>query len=169
MTRYSGLVMGTRRLRRHALFLLASGTLLVSFGCSSSKEVAKAPTPGKSEIDLLAKPVATNGKIHPLAKHIELGGFRLAEPTKGTLRVKFNVINHSQADLGDLEMTVSLVAAAAGADDPPLTVVKVKVPNMGPEDSKAVEVSTPTKMRVYEMPDWQFIRARFEITSPPPA
>jgi hypothetical protein len=140
---------------------------LLLVGCSGSKEVSKAAAPKPGEVELLSKPVPTNGKIHTLAKHLELGGFRLAEPKPGTLRIKFNVVNHSQADLGDLEMTVSLVPAGAKPEDAPFCVVKVKVPSMGPEDSKAVEVTAPTKMRVYEMPDWQFIRAQFEITSPP--
>ena len=115
----------------------------------------------------MSKPVATGtGKVHPLAKNLELGGFRIGEPKPGFARLKFNVVNHSQADLGDLEMNVSLVAVGAKPDDPPLCVVKVKVPSLGPEESKAVEVTTPTKLRVYELPDWQYIRALFEITAP---
>ena len=73
-------------------------TLLTSFGCGSSAEVAKPPA-AKGELELLSKPIPTNGKVHPLAKNLELGGFRITEPKPGTLRVKFNVVNHSQADL----------------------------------------------------------------------
>ena len=109
----------------------------------------------------------TNGKIHPLAKHLELGGFRISEPKPGTLRVKFNVVNHSQADLGDLEMNVALMPAGSKPEDPPICTVKIKVPGLGPEESKAVEGTAPIKLRVYELPDWQFIRAGFEITAPP--
>jgi hypothetical protein len=64
-------------------------------------------------------------------------------------------------------MKVSLVQFGSKPDDPPLCVLKVKVPGLGPEESKAVEATTETKLRVYELPDWQFIRAFFEITSPP--
>jgi hypothetical protein len=139
---------------------------LVLLGCGGSKEVAKVPPAKPGEVELLSKPVATKGKMNSLSKHLELGGFRITEPKPGFVRIKFNVVNHSQADLGDLEMTVSLVPAGAKLDDPPLCTVKVKVPSVGPEDSKAVEVTTPTKLRVYELPDWQFIRAMFEVTSP---
>lgn len=142
--------------------------LVFLVGCSSGKEVAN-PAAAKGQIELLSKPVATNGKIHPLAKNLELGGFRIDEPKPGTLRVKFNVVNHSLADLGDLEMNVSLAPVGAKPEDPPICTLKVKVPSVGPEESKAVEATTPTKLRVYELPDWQFIRAYFEITSPPAA
>jgi uncharacterized lipoprotein NlpE involved in copper resistance len=150
------------------LFLTAVlAVALILLGCGNSKEVAKVPAAGKGEVELMSKPVATGkGKVHPYAKHLELGGFRISEPKPGVVRIKFNVVNHSQADLGDLEMSVSLVAVGAKPEDPPLCVVKVKVPGVGPEESKAVEVTTPTKLRVYELPDWQFIRALFEITAP---
>jgi len=141
-------------------------SLLTLVGCGSSQEVAKPPT-AKGELELLSKPIPTNGKIHPLAKNLELGGFRIAEPKPGTLRVKFNVVNHSQADLGDLEMTVALMPAGSKATDPPFCTLKIKVPSLGPEESKAVEGTASTTLRVYELPDWQFIRAGYEITAPP--
>jgi hypothetical protein len=158
MTRYPGTVRWQISLPLVPLVFL--------FGCSSGQEVAKAPST-KGEPELFSKPIATNGKTHPLAKNIELGGFRISEPKPGTLRIKFNVVNHSLADLGDLEMNVSLAQAGSKPEDPPICVLKVKVPSLGPEESKAVEASTTTKLRVYELPDWQFIRAFYEITSPP--
>ena len=150
----------------HRQISLSILPLLFFFGCSSSQEVAR-PLVAKGELELLSKPKATNGKIHPYAKNLELGGFRIAEPKPGTLRIKFNVVNHSQADLGDLEMNVSLAQAGSKPEDPPICILKVKVPSLGPEESKAVEATTSTKLRVYELPDWQFIRALFEITAPP--
>ena len=155
MTRYSDTV--------HRL--ISVFPLLVLVGCGNSQEVAKAPVP-KGEIELLSKAKATNGKVHPYAKNLELGGFRIAETKPGVLRVKFNVVNHSQADLGDLDMLVSLALAGAKPEDPPICVLKVKVAGLGPEESKPVEATTATKLRVYELPDWQFIRALFEITAP---
>ena len=158
MTRYPDTV--------HRQISLSILPLLILFGCSSSQEVAKAPA-AKGELELLSKPKASSGKIHPYAKNIELGGFRIAEPRPGTLRVKFNVVNHSQADLGDLDMNVFLAQAGSKPEDPPICILKVKVPSLGPEESRAVEATTSTKLRVYELPDWQFIRALFEITAPP--
>ena len=140
---------------------------LILFGCGSSQEVSKAPV-AKGELDLLSRAKAgAGGKFHPYAKSLELGGFRIAEAKAGTLRVKFNVVNHSQADLGDIDMDVALAPAGSKPEDPPICVLKVKVNGLGPEESKAVEATTATKLRVYELPDWQYIRAVYEITAPP--
>ena len=155
MTRYS------KTVRFLPLFLT-----LTLLGCNSSKEVATVPATPKGQVESMSKAVPTNGKVHPFSKHLELGGFRITEPKPGSIRIKFNVVNHSQADLGDLDLKLSLIAVGAKPEDAPLTVVQVKVPSLGPEESKAVEVTTPTKLRVYELPDWQFIRALYEITSP---
>ena len=163
MTRYPDTVHRKISLSVLRFFLILAFLMLV--GCGGSAEVAK-PTAAKGEIDLLSKPKATNGKVHPYAKNIELGGFRISEPKPGTLRVKFNVVNHSLADLGDLEMNVFMAQAGSKPEDPPICVLKVRVASLGPEESKSVEATTTTKLRVYELPDWQFIRAFFEITAP---
>jgi hypothetical protein len=31
-----------------------------------------------------------------------------------------------------------------------------------------VDAKVNTKLRIYELPDWQFLRAEFDITSPAP-
>ena len=108
-------------------------------------------------------------KKHPLAKYVELVGFRLSEAGGGKMmRVKFVVVNHSLADIGDLGVKVRLTTSSAKPDDPPIAEFDVKVPPLGPEEIQDVTATVPTKLRVYELPDWQFIKAEFEITSPQP-
>lgn len=107
-------------------------------------------------------------KKHPLAKYVELVGFRLSEAGGGKLKVKFAVVNHSEADIGDLGVRVRLTTSSAKPDDPPIAVFDVKVPSLGPEEIQDVSAMAPSKLRVYELPDWQFIKAEFEITSPEP-
>ncbi len=134
---------------------------LTLIGCSGSKEVAGGPAFGVAG-EPLTKPLATNGKMHPMAKHIEISGYRLSEPKPGTLRVKMNVVNHSRADLGEVPMKVRITAAGAKPEDPPVAEVTFKVA-LGPEESKQVEPTYPSKLRVYELPDWQFLRCTVEI------
>ena len=110
--------------------------------------------------------MATNK--HPLAKYIELAGFRMAESGAGKLKVTFGVVNHSDADIGDLGLKVTLTTSAAKPGDAPIAEFDVKVPDLGPQENKDVSTVVPTKLRIYELPDWQFLRAKFEITSPPP-
>ena len=100
--------------------------------------------------------MADNTK-HPLAKHIEVAGFRMSEKPGGKLTVKMVVINHSRADVSDLGLDVKT----------PACTVSVKVPALAPEESKEVTGECTTQLRVYELPDWMFVRPTFTITAPP--
>lgn len=130
-------------------------------GCSSPAPEPK-PKAGAAEATttLIAK--------HPLAKYLELSGYRISETSPGKLNVKFAVVNHSEADIGDLTLKVKLVTTASKPEDPPLTEFEAKVPALGPQEIKDVSATAATKLRIYELPDWQFIRAEVEITSPAP-
>lgn len=103
---------------------------------------------------------------NPVAKYIEITGFRITEKGPGKLEVRFAVVNHSDADIGNIAMTVNLRASTAKPSDPPLATFNARVEGLGPEDLKEVTAEVPTKLRVYELPDWQFITADFQITEP---
>ena len=101
------------------------------------------------------------------AKYIELVGLRVTERSKGHLIVQFGVVNHSEADVGDVKMNVNLSTTAAKPGDPPLiTLSGAGSRTLVPSELKDVSVEVPTKMRVYELPDWQFLKADFVITEP---
>ena len=82
--------------------------------------------------------------------------------------MKFVAINHSEADLGDLGLTIRLQTTAAKPGDPPVAEFQAKVPSLGPLEIRDISAKVSTKMRIYELPDWQFMRAEFDITSPAP-
>ena len=105
---------------------------------------------------------------HPLNKYIELMGFRMAEQGQGKLKITFAVVNHSEADIGDLGLKIKLITSASKPEDPPVAEFEAKVPSLGPHENKDVTVTVSTKLRIYELPDWQFLRGQFEITSPAP-
>src|SRR5580765_2243720 len=95
------------------LVVLMLAVFLMLGGCSSP-----APQPAaKQATPEITGPATTTSK-HPLAKYIELAGFRLAEAKPGQLEVKFVAVNHSEADLGDLGLTIRLRTTAAKPDDP---------------------------------------------------
>jgi hypothetical protein len=131
-------------------------------GCSSSPsdKQAKATAPA-----VPAHYTATNTS-NPIAKYIELVGLRVTERSPGHLIVQFGVVNHSEADVGDVKMTVHLSTTAAKPGDPPLITFPAQVSALGPTELKDVSVEVPTKMRVYELPDWQFLKADFQILEP---
>jgi hypothetical protein len=133
-------------------------------GCS-------APAPDAAQVKAPGAPQATDTVItnkHPLAKYLELSGYRITETSPGKLSIKLAVVNHSEADIGDLTLKIRLVTTAAKPDDPPITEFEAKVPALGPQELKDVTATAATKLRIYELPDWQFIRAAVEITSPAP-
>jgi hypothetical protein len=134
---------------------------LLLISCSATPEPAtkKSPLPPVEGVGM-----AINK--HPLAKFIEVAGIRFTESGAGKLKITFAVINHSQADIGDLGLKFKLVTNSAKPDDPPVAEFETKIATLSPLENKDVSVEVPTKMRVYELPDWQFIRARYEITSP---
>jgi hypothetical protein len=141
-------------------------SLLISLAACSSPPAAD--TKDTKKTGPVEPTSAVPIKKHPLAKYVELVGFRLSEAGGGKLKVKFVVVNHSQADIGDLGVRVRLTAGSAKPDDPPIATFDVKVPSLGPEEIQDVTATAPSKLRVYELPDWQFLKAEFEITSPQP-
>lgn len=134
-------------------------------GCSFS------PAPDTKAAKQAGAPMAVTSVIsgkNPLAKYLEIAGFRVTEGGAGKLTVKFAVINHSDADIGDLAMKVKLTTTAAKPEDPPIAELDAKVAALGPQESKDATGTATTKLRVYELPDWQFLKAEAEITSPAP-
>jgi hypothetical protein len=136
--------------------------VLVWTGCSRPEKNATPTAPPKESgpASSIVNPKHRYGKL------IELAGFRVTEKGPGTLQIKLGVINHSIADLGDIDMKVSLKGQTAKEQEPPFAQFPCKV-SLGPEEWQDVTVTVPTKLRIYELPDWQYIRATFEIVSPP--
>lgn len=132
-------------------------------GCSSSPSDQK-----KNKVEYAPPPMhftATNTS-NSIAKYIELVGFRINETKPGHLQIQFGVVNHSEADIGDVKMTVNLSTTTAKPGEAPLISFPATVSKLGPSDLKDVSVDVPTKLRVYELPDWQFLKADCQITEP---
>jgi hypothetical protein len=148
----SQVIMGAMSPRCAVIVLLSILT-----ACSSPPDAAKSPAPA---------PKRVAASSNPVAKYIELTGLRLGEKGPGKLSVRFGAVNHSDADLGDLVMEVQLSATSAKAGEPPFATFTAKIGQLGPQEWKDVEVIVPTKLRVYELPDWQYVKADFQVTEP---
>jgi len=135
---------------------------LVLAGCSTS------PSPDEQAKAAPAVPLhyTASNTSNSIAKYIELVGFRITEKGAGHLIVQFAVVNHSEADIGDVKMNVNVGTTAAKPGDPPLISFPAQVSHLGPSELKDVTVEVPTKLRVYELPDWQFLKVDFQITEP---
>ncbi len=105
-------------------------------------------------------------KRHPLSKHIEVTGIRINEDPAQKALVDFLVVNHSGADIADLGGTITLRPKGANPEHAPLASFEFKIPSIGPYQSKELKTTVRSNMRAYELPDWQFLQADLEITSP---
>jgi hypothetical protein len=147
------------KLLRDAVALAFLPALLVS--CSSP-----APAPKNKAVEAPTVGTSTFTGTNPMGKDIELSGFRISEGSDGKLKVRMVAINHGDADMGDVILKVGLSTTAAKPGDPPIAEFTVKVPSFGPQDVKDVSAEAVTKLHRFEFPDWQFLRAVFDVTAP---
>ncbi|MBI2680573.1 MAG: hypothetical protein HYX25_06140 [Candidatus Solibacter usitatus] len=149
--------------------LSAAGFIVVAFGLFwvikyFSEPGQAAPTPVATDKPAPAAPV--RGKTHPLQKYIEIVGLRLTEENNKNAKARFVVVNHSGAEIADLAAQVNLSTRAAKPGDDPIGSFSFKIASLGPYESKELTAPVTTKLRVYELPDWQFLTEEIQITSP---
>ncbi len=129
---------------------------------TASPAAPKQPAPFEAPSSL----PSPKAKAHPFAKFIEITGLRVTEDLKQKAQIKFLVVNHSGAELGDLTLAITLKPFTAKPEDKPVAVFTVKVPALRPYEARELGTSVKSELRAYELPDWQFLRAEFEITAP---
>jgi hypothetical protein len=112
------------------------------------------------------EPVPAAGSAAPstsrLTKFIEATGFRITEDERKRLNIRFLIVNHSPADIGDLAGKVHLKTTEGKS----IADFDFKTTRLGPYESVEFTVLVSTTLRAYEVPDWQFLKADLEITSP---
>ncbi len=138
------------------VFIVIGLTLIV---VKQARQSAPAPPPSRAAQIESAEAVPTT-QSNPEFRDLELVGFRLTEDDKQKAFAQFVVVNHSGADLGEIDAKAVLKAITARGQDP-VGTFEFKV-SLNAYESKEVKAALDTKLRVYELPDWQFLRA--EIT-----
>jgi hypothetical protein len=108
------------------------------------------------------------GKAKPsaLQRFIEITGIRLTQDAKRNIQARFLLVNHSQADMADLAANVTIWARTARSDEESVGTFSFKVPSLGPYEAKEMTAPFKTKLKIYELPDWQNVTADVQITSP---
>ncbi len=150
-----------------ALFLAVGAALF--FGIkhfSGSGEASASAPPAALEKALPSAAASKGGQANMLQKYVEVVGVRLTEDSKQKPEVRFVVINHSGAEISDLAANVNLWARTAKSDEEAIGTFTFKLPTLGPYDSKDMSGPLNTKLRVYELPDWQNLTSEVQITSP---
>lgn len=109
----------------------------------------------------------TKAGAHPASKYLELSGFRFSEGAKKKPQVQFVCINHGNVDIAELDVEVILRVKNSRPEDEPFGTFKVRIPGVGPLSSKEILVKElNTKLKFFDLPDWQFFDAIVTITSP---
>lgn len=110
--------------------------------------------------------VASKQKVsNPLQKYVEVVGIRMMTENKRPV-AKFIVINHSGTEIDNLAANVTLWASTSRSEEDSVGSFNFKVDSIGPDDSKELTEPLKTKLKMYELPDWQNATAEVQITSP---
>jgi len=109
-----------------------------------------------------AKPGA---KTSPLQKYVEISGVRFTEDPKKKLDVKFILTNHSDADLTGLTGNVTIWGRTQKSEEDAVGTFSFNT-NVGPGASQEVTAPLTTKLKIYELPDWQNVTTDLQITGP---
>lgn len=121
-------------------------------------------TPATTVESAAAKPGAP---VSPWQKFIEISGVRLQEnpKKKNEIMVKFLLTNHSESDLRDLAGNVTIWAGTKKSDEDAQGTFAFNT-DVGPYASKELTVPFNTKLKVYELPDWNVMNTDLQITNP---
>ena len=111
-----------------------------------------------------AKPGAATNAYQ---KYIEISGVRFAEDPKHKDKtvVHFVVTNHSDAGIDGLGGNVTVWGGTRRSEEDAQGTFTFKT-DMKPMESKELTEALNTKLKIYELPDWQNVTTDVQITSP---
>ncbi len=142
-----------------ALGFIALGTA-VFFGYQRYQKGGGAGFTGGETPAATAKPKATS----PVQKDIEVVGIRISNDAKKKPQARFVVVNHSNAELTDLNANVTLWASTSRSEEDSVGTFTFKLNSLGPGEAKEITTPLKTKLKLYEMPDWQNYTAEVALT-----
>lgn len=127
-----------------------------------SQQTGTGPAPTVAVENPAAKPGA---KANPLQKYIEVSGVRFVQDAKKKTQAKFLLINHSDADISGLAGNVTIWGRTRKSEEDAQGSFSFNT-NLGPMESKELTVPIDTKLKIYELPDWQNVTTDVQITAP---
>ncbi|HLK65678.1 MAG TPA: hypothetical protein VKU19_19705 [Bryobacteraceae bacterium] len=109
-----------------------------------------------------AKPGA---KTSPYQKFIEITGVRFVEDAKKKPAVMFIIVNHSNAPIEVLAGNVTVWGRTRSSEEEATGTFTFKT-SLKPNESKELTSPLITKLKFYELPDWQNVSTDIQITEP---
>ena len=113
-------------------------------------------------------PAAKPGAVtNPFQKFVEVAGIRFTEDPKHKDKtlVKFVLINHSEADITGLAGNVTIWGRTRQSEEDAQGTFSFSA-NVGPYESKELTAPLNTKLKIYELGDWQNLTNDLQITAP---
>jgi hypothetical protein len=147
------------------VFALAIGGVVLGIVWLASSNKGSAGT-GPAPAAVVESPAAKPGaKVNPMQKYIEVTGVRFVQDAKKNTQVKFVVINHSEADISGLAGNVTIWGRTKRSEEDAQGTFSFST-NLAPYESKELTVPLNTKLKIYELGDWQNITTDVQITAP---
>jgi hypothetical protein len=109
-----------------------------------------------------AKP---NAKTSPYQKYIEISGVRFLTDAKKKTEARFVITNHSNADLIGLGGNVTVWGRTRNSEEDAAGTFAFTTDLKAYESKELVEPLN-TKLKIYELPDWQNVSTDVQITAP---
>jgi hypothetical protein len=138
--------------------LLAAGVGVVFYLLPASHTTADAKTAAPEPVTAPAVEPS-----HPLAQSIEVTGFRFVMDPNKKSEIHYLVVNHSAAELSDMNVFVTVRMANAKAGQPPLCRFSFRSTGLAPFESKEMTSSIEKLPRPVTLPDWHDLRAEVQI------
>jgi len=120
------------------------------------------PKPSAAVESPAAKP---NAKTSPYQKYIEISGVRFLSDAKKKPEARFVITNHSNADLLGLGGNVTVWGRTRNSEEDAAGTFTFNT-DLKAFESKEVTAPLNTKLKIYELPDWQNVSTDVQITSP---
>ena len=109
-----------------------------------------------------AKP---NAKTSPYQKYIEISGVRFVADPKKKTEARFVITNHSNADLLGLGGNVTVWGRTRNSEEDAAGTFTFNT-DLKAFESKDMTAPLNTKLKIYELPDWQNVSTDVQITAP---
>jgi hypothetical protein len=138
--------------------LVLGGYLLITKGLPLWRGEAGESAAAETSDTSAAAASSGAGKASGDLKYLEVTGLRLTEEGKKP-QISMIVVNHASAELTDVKATVLIHTTKDKPGDAPLAKLELKLNSIEPNDVRDIKMPFPTKLRAYELPDWQFLRA----------
>ena len=145
--------------------LFAAGFLILGLGVYYTIQYfSNRPTAAARNV--VNNAVAARNKVsNPLQKYIEVIGIRLVQDKAHKMQARFVVVNHATTELDDINATVTLWASTAKSEEDPAGTFSFKIPNLPANESRELSAPFNTKLKIYEMPDWQNLTADLQVNA----